>query len=250
MQEKGNYIFRVMNLTKSFGKLVAVNDLSFAINEGERAAIIGPNGAGKTTTFNLITGHLKPDKGIVEFYGKNITGLPPHKICRLGIGRTFQIVRYFPDFTVFEHVLVGAISRHGLRAPIDLLKRQVEDAIEKVGLSAKRNTLVRNLTIVDKKRVELATALTLKPKLLLLDELMAGLNPAEVDECVELLKRINEEDKITLIVVEHVMRAVMKLCNHIIVMHYGKKIAEGTPMEIATNKAVIEAYLGEGVPYA
>jgi len=243
-------MLKVTGLTKSFGKLIAVNDLSFTVNEGERVAIIGPNGAGKTTTLNLITGHLKPDKGVVEFYAKNITGLKPYKICRAGIGRTFQIVRAFPDFTVFEHVLVGAISRYGLRAPTDLLKRQVEDVLEKLGLNAKKNTLVRNLTIVDKKRVELATALALKPKLLLLDELMAGLNPAEVDEHVELLRRINEEDGITLIIVEHVMRAVMKLCNRIIVMHYGKKIAEGTPAEIATNKAVIEAYLGEGVPYA
>jgi branched-chain amino acid transport system ATP-binding protein len=243
-------LLKVMGLTKSFGKLVAVNNLSFTVSEGERVAIIGPNGAGKTTTFNLITGHLKPDRGVVEFYGRNITGLKPYKICRAGIGRTFQIVRAFPDFTVFEHVLVGAISRYGPRAQMDLLKNQTENVIQKLGLSAKKNTLVRNLTIVDKKRVELATALALKPKLLLLDELMAGLNPTEIDEYIELLKRLNEEDGITLIVVEHVMRAVMKLCNRIIVMHYGTKLAEGTPMEIATNRDVIEAYLGEGVTYA
>jgi len=243
-------MLKVTGLTKSFGKLVAVNNLSFTVNEKERVAIIGPNGAGKTTTFNLITGLLKPDKGTIEFYGKDITRLKPYQICRAGIGRTFQIVRSFPNFTVFEHVLVGAISRYGPRAQVDLLKRQAEDLIQKLGLSSKRNTLVRNLTIVDKKRVELATALALKPKLLLLDELMAGLNPAEIDECIELLKKINEEDGITLIVVEHIMRAVMKLCNHIIVMHYGKKIAEGTPMEISTNRDVIEAYLGEGVAYA
>jgi branched-chain amino acid transport system ATP-binding protein len=133
---------------------------------------------------------------------------------------------------------------------MDLLKNQAENVIQKLGLSAKKNTLVRNLTIVDKKRVELATALALKPKLLLLDELMAGLNPTEIDEYIELLKRLNEEDGITLIVVEHIMRAVMKLCNRIIVMHYGTKLAEGTPMEIATNRDVIEAYLGEGVTYA
>jgi len=239
-------MLKVMGLTKSFGKLIAVNELSFTVGEGERVAIIGPNGAGKTTTFNLITGHLKPDRGVVEFYGKNITGLEPHKICKAGIGRTFQIVRFFPDFTVFEHVLVGAISRYGPRARGDLLEHEVDEAIQKVGLGAKKNTIVRNLTIVDKKRVELATALALKPKLLLLDELMAGLNPAEVDECVELLKRINEEDGITLIVVEHIMRAVMKLCKRIIVMHYGKKLAEGTPTEVSTNKDVIEAYLGVG----
>jgi branched-chain amino acid transport system ATP-binding protein len=243
-------MLKVMGLTKSFGKLVAVNNLNFTVSEGERVAIIGPNGAGKTTTFNLITGHLKPDRGMVEFYGRNITGLNPYKICRAGIARTFQIVRAFPDFTVFEHVLIGAISRYGPRAQMDLLKNQTENVIQKLGLSAKKNTLVRNLTIVDKKRVELATALALKPKLLLLDELMAGLNPAEIDEYIELLKRLNEEDGITLIVVEHVMRAVMKLCNRIIVMHYGTKLAEGTPMEIATNKDVIEAYLGEGVTYA
>jgi len=243
-------MLKVTGLTKSFGKLVAVNNLSFTVGEGERVAIIGPNGAGKTTTFNLITGHLKPDRGVVEFYGKNITGLKPYKICRAGIGRTFQIVRSFPNFTVFEHVLVGAISRYGPRAQIDLLKNQTENIIQKLGLIAKKDTIVRNLTIVDKKRIELATALALKPKLLLLDELMAGLNPAEIDEYIELLKRINEEDGITLIVVEHVMRAVMKLCNRIIVMHYGKKLAEGTPMEISTNRDVIEAYLGEGVAYA
>jgi len=243
-------MLKVTGLTKSFGKLVAVNNLSFTVGEGERVAIIGPNGAGKTTTFNLITGHLKPDRGVVEFYGKNITGLKPYKICRAGIGRTFQIVRSFPNFTVFEHVLVGAISRYGPRAQIDLLKNQTENIIQKLGLIAKKDTIVRNLTIVDKKRIELATALALKPKLLLLDELMAGLNPAEIDEYIELLKRINEEDGITLIVVEHVMRAVMKLCNRIIVMHYGKKLAEGAPMEISTNRDVIEAYLGEGVAYA
>jgi branched-chain amino acid transport system ATP-binding protein len=243
-------LLKVMGLTKSFGKLVAVNNLSFTVSEGERVAIIGPNGAGKTTTFNLITGHLKPDRGVIEFYGRNITGIKPYKICRAGIGRTFQIVRAFPDFTVFEHVLVGAISRYGPRAQMDLLKNQTENVIQKLGLSAKKNTLVRNLTIVDKKRVELATALALKPKLLLLDELMAGLNPTEIDEYIELLKRLNEEDGITLIVVEHIMRAVMKLCNRIIVMHYGTKLAEGTPMEIATNRDVIEAYLGEGVTYA
>lgn len=243
-------MLKVMGLTKSFGKLVAVNNLSFTVSEGERVAIIGPNGAGKTTTFNLITGHLKPDRGVVEFYGRNITGLKPYKICRAGIGRTFQIVRAFPDFTVFEQVLVGAISRYGPRAQMDFLKNQAENVIQKLGLRAKKNTLVRNLTIVDKKRVELATALALKPKLLLLDELMAGLNPTEIDEYIELLKRLNEEDGITLIVIEHVMRAVMKLCNRIIVMHYGTKLAEGTPMEIATNRDVIEAYLGEGVTYA
>jgi branched-chain amino acid transport system ATP-binding protein len=243
-------MLKVMGLTKSFGKLVAVDNLSFTVSEGERVAIIGPNGAGKTTTFNLITGHLKPDRGVIEFYGRNITGLKPYKICRAGIGRTFQIVRAFPDFTVFEHVLVGAISRYGPRTQMDLLKNQAENVIQKLGLSAKKNTLVRNLTIVDKKRVELATALALKPKLLLLDELMAGLNPTEIDEYIELLKRLNEEDGITLIVVEHIMRAVMKLCNRIIVMHYGTKLAEGTPMEIATNRDVIEAYLGEGVTYA
>jgi branched-chain amino acid transport system ATP-binding protein len=243
-------MLKVMGLTKSFGKLVAVNNLSFTVSEGERVAIIGPNGAGKTTTFNLITGHLKPDRGVIEFYGRNITGLKPYKICRAGIGRTFQIVRAFPDFTVFEHVLVGAISRYGPRAQMDLLKNQTENVIQKLGLSAKKNMLVRNLTIVDKKRVELATALALKPKLLLLDELMAGLNPSEIDEYIELLKRLNEEDGITLIMVEHVMRAVMKLCNRIIVIHYGTKLAEGTPMEIATNRDVIEAYLGEGVTYA
>jgi len=243
-------LLKVRDLTKSFGKLVAVNKLNFDVNEGEIIAIIGPNGAGKTTTFNLITGHLKPDTGSIEFQGKNIAGLKPYKVCRAGVARTFQIVRFFPNLTVFEHVLLGAISRAGLRAKREELTEEVDNILEFLNMEDKRNVLAKNLTIPDKKRVELASALALKPKLLLLDELMAGLNPAEVDECVNLLKKINKDLGITMIVVEHVMRAVMKLCERIIVLHYGNKLAEGTPEEIAKNKKVIEAYLGEGVEYA
>ena len=240
-------LLRVEKLRKSFGELVAVKDLSFDVNKGEILGLIGPNGAGKTTTFNCITGHLKPDHGVIEFEGKNIAGLSPHKICKLGIARTFQIARYFPNLTVFDHVLTGAISRYGIGSNRDELAEKVIDVLDYVGLKEKKDIVVRNLTIPDKKRVCLATALVLEPKLLLLDEAMAGLNPTEVDEYVHMLKKLNEEKGITMIVVEHVMRAVMKLSDRIVVMHYGSKIAEGTPEEVSENKKVIEAYLGEKI---
>lgn len=238
-------LLQVEGLSKTFGGVTAVRDLSFSVSAGERLGIIGPNGAGKTTTFNVISGEYRPTAGVVRLDGARVDGLRPHQINRRGIARTFQIVRVFGTLTVREHVLTGVLSRRpGLRVG----ERQAEEAEELLhltGLERFRDMLARNLTTASKKRLELATALATRPKVLLLDELMAGLNPVEVEESMELLRRINEERGITLIVVEHVMKAIMGLCQRILVLHYGEKIAEGTPQEVAGNRRVIEAYLGE-----
>lgn len=238
-------LLQVEGLSKTFGGVVAVRDLSFAVASGERLGIIGPNGAGKTTTFNVISGEYRPTAGVVRLDGGRIDGLRPHKINRRGIARTFQIVRVFGALTAREHVLTGVLSRQpGLRVGARQAE-EVEELLHLTGLERLRDTLAGNLTTAFKKRLELATALATRPKVLLLDELMAGLNPVEVEESMELLRRINEERGITLIVVEHVMKAIMGLCRRILVLHYGEKIAEGTPQEVASNRQVIEAYLGE-----
>jgi branched-chain amino acid transport system ATP-binding protein len=237
-------LLEVVNISKYFGGLAAVNNFSFNIDEGEIVGLIGPNGAGKTTTLNMIAGFYNPTSGKIKFEGKDITKFNAHKVCRLGIARTFQIVRVFPEVNVFEHVMIGAIAREGIRANKESLKQRVTEVLEFVGLMKKKDVLAKNLTAADKKRLELASALATRPKLLLLDELAAGLNPTEIDETLTLLKEINKMG-VTLLVVEHVMRFVMGLSERIIVMHHGEKIAEGSPSVVATDKKVIESYLGE-----
>lgn len=244
MSEK---ILVVKNLLKRFGGLIAVNNFSFDLYKGEILGLVGPNGAGKTTTFNLITGNLKPDGGRIILEGEDITGLKPYQIARKGILRTFQIVKVFSNMSVFDHILVGGISREGIRADRSKLFKEVEWLLDFLELNKYRNTPVKNLTIPFKKRVELASALMMKPKILLLDELMAGLNPVEISETLEVLKKINKELGISLILVEHIMHAIMNISKRVIVLHYGKKIAEGSPEEVTKNPEVIKAYLGEGV---
>jgi branched-chain amino acid transport system ATP-binding protein len=245
-----NDFLEVRNLRKEFGGVVAVDDNNFTVQKGERLGIIGPNGAGKTTTFNMIAGYFKPTSGTITYEGRKISGLKPHKISQMGIGRTFQIARAFGAMTVYDHVLTGLLAHHLHLRPTAEQHERVEYILELTNLDPFRENLVKNLTIASQRRIVLATALATGPKLLLLDELMAGLTFVEIDQTLEELRNINEKMGVTLIVVEHVMKAIMQLCNRIIVLNYGKIIAEGTPKEVANNKTVIEAYLGEEETYA
>jgi branched-chain amino acid transport system ATP-binding protein len=234
-------LLEVSSLTKRFGGLVANDNISMEVKEGEIVGLIGPNGAGKTTLFNCISGFYRPDSGSVVFEGKDITRFSADRICREGMARTFQIVKIFKDMTVLENVMVGAFCR--TTSP-ESARQEALKTLEFVGLVGKRDVPGGALTIAEKKRLELARALATQPKLLMLDEAMAGLNPMETREAVELLRKINAQG-VTLIVVEHVMEAIMTISDRIIVLDYGRKIAEDVPEKIAVNEEVIKAYLGE-----
>jgi len=238
-------LLNIINVTKRFGGIVAVDNVSLSVNEGEIVGLIGPNGAGKTTLLNTICGIYKPDSGKIEFNGKDITGLPPHKICKLGIGRTYQIPQPFPDMTAILNVAVSVLNR------TDSANMSLGDALleasyylEFVGLLNKRDILARDLTLWELRKLELARALATSPKLLLIDEVMAGLNPAETLSAVRLIKRAQEEFHVTVLWIEHVMKVIMEAADRVIVLHYGKKIAEGKPDEVVKNERVVEAYLG------
>jgi branched-chain amino acid transport system ATP-binding protein len=235
-------LFRAESLTKYFGGLAAVKDVSFEIAQGEILGLIGPNGAGKTTIFNLITGFLPPYSGRIEFKGEEITGLkPPHKVCLTHIGRTFQLVKPFNNMTALENVMVGAFSR--VRRAKEA-REEATNVLDFIGLLGHRDSLASSLTIADRKRLELGRALAARPELLLLDEVVAGLNPRETEEIIKVIEAIPQQG-ITLFMIEHVMKAIMTLSRRIIVLHHGEKIAEGTPAEISRDKRVIDAYLGE-----
>ncbi len=231
-------------VTRYFGGLAAVQNVDFHVDQGEIVGLIGPNGAGKTTLFNLISGALTPQSGEIRFKGENITGLKPHTICKKGIARTFQLVRIFPNMSVLENVLMGVLFGKSDGRGMGPALEEAEKWLDFVGLSAVKGLPARSLTLANQKRLEVARALATGPELLLLDELMAGLNPTEVTQAMELVSRIWEQG-ITVFMVEHVMKAIMGVCNRIMVLHHGEKIAEGTPQEIATSKTVIEVYLGE-----
>jgi branched-chain amino acid transport system ATP-binding protein len=234
-------------ITKKFGGLTALSKVDFVINKGEIIGLIGPNGSGKTTLFNIISGFLRPDEGRVYFEGKDITGCKPNKIAQLGIGRTFQIPAPLEEFTVFTNVALGA-QYAGKMKNVHEVKDYVFKILDFVGLLKKKDTVAKNLNMVERRFLELARALSIKPKLLLLDEVLAGLNEAEVKEAVQLIKRIRDEWGITIFMVEHVMKAIMSISDRVIVLNYGVKIADGKPTEVASDEAVIQAYLG--VPYA
>ncbi len=231
-------------VTKYFGGLAAVSNVDFNVEQGEAFGLIGPNGAGKTTLFNLISAALAPRSGTIRFKGKDITGLSPYKICRMGVARTFQIVKVFADMPVLNNVVLGACFGISPGMSSKDAVREATELLEFVGLSAVKEIPAKDLTLANQKRLEVARALATKPELLLLDELMAGLNPTELAQAMELVARIRDMG-ITIIMIEHVMKAIMNVCERIMVLHHGAKIAEGTPQEIATSKTVIKVYLGE-----
>ncbi len=235
-------ILRTEKVTKYFGGLAAVKEVDLKVRRGEIFGLIGPNGAGKTTLFNLISGVYRPDSGTIEFQGKGFSGIRhPHQVCLLGIGRTFQVVKPFGNLTALENVMIGVFSK--IRGA-EQARREASEILDWMGMGEKKKTLAKSLTLPDRKRLEFARALATKPDLLLLDEVMAGLNPHEVDETLSLIRRIREEG-ITLFVVEHVMHAIMSLSDRIAILHHGEKIMEGTPQEVARDERVIKAYLGE-----
>ena len=234
-------LLEVKDITKRFGGLIAVSDFSLSVDEGEILGLIGPNGAGKTTAFNVVSGFYRPDAGEVFFGGNRITNLRPDQICKLGLTRTFQIVKPFPQLSVHRNVMVGAYNRTNNRAEA---AKKASDIIDFLGMREVSSVTASSLSVAYRKRLEIAKALATDPKIILLDEAMAGLRPKETDELIELVRQIRER-KIALLLVEHVMRVIMSLADRIVVIHHGEKIAEGEPHQIVQDKAVIDAYLGE-----
>jgi len=231
-------------LSKFFGGLAAVSEVDFNVDQGEIVGLIGPNGAGKTTLFNLISGAIIPDSGVLEFKGQKLTGLPAHRVCRAGVARTFQSVRIFPNMSVLAHVSLGAVfgTKSGMSSAAAATAG--EELLDFVGLAGASSTRAGDLTLAHQKRLEVARALATQPEVLLLDELIAGLNATEASEVMDLITSIRDRG-ITILMIEHVMKAIMSICARIIVLHHGEKIAEGTPAEITSNETVIMIYLGK-----
>ena len=247
----------VVDLKKSFGGVQAVDNISFHVSEGETVSIIGPNGAGKTTVFNLITGFYKPDQGSVSFFGKDITRVPPYRLPHMGMGRTFQNMRLFSELTVFENILAGLLRKRGYGIYATIFKTnhyiEVEARAEErarrlidfFGLTGKEDLAAKNLPYGEQRRLELARALSAEPRLLLIDEPGAGMNPKEIMDLVETLREVKNRFSLTLLIIEHQMNLVMSLSDRVVVMDFGEKIMEGPPQEVKRDKRVIEAYLGE-----
>ena len=235
-------LLQVQGITKRYSGLTAVSKVSFDVPKGSIMGLIGPNGAGKTTCFQMIAGAVEPTEGQVIFDGQKLTGLAPEKICALGIARTFQVVRPLQDMTVLENAMVGAL----LRMPTMSQARELAaSTLDQVGLGPKKDIKAMHLTLPDRKMLELAKALATQPKLLLLDEVMAGLRPTEADEIIAVLRQLNDGG-LTIVLVEHVMRILMSIADHVAVLHHGELITQGTPDQVTKDPRVIESYLGKG----
>jgi branched-chain amino acid transport system ATP-binding protein len=235
-------LLEVSALSKSFRGVRAVTNASFAVAQGAIVALIGPNGAGKTTIFNMVAGVLRPDSGEIRYAGRAIHGLRPDQVCAAGIGRTFQIVKPFAGLSVLDNVVVGALARS---AGVRDARRHALRVLERIGLDARRDTPAAALTLPDRKRLEVARALATRPQLLLLDEVMAGLRPTETDQMVAFFRELNRSEGLTILLIEHVMRAVMALAQRVVVLHHGEIIASGAPESVVRDPAVLESYLGE-----
>jgi branched-chain amino acid transport system ATP-binding protein len=235
-------LLEVRRVSKHFGGLAAVSSVSFGIERGEILGLIGPNGAGKTTIFNVVNGFFAPTKGDVLFKDQRVSGLKPHQISRLGVARTFQVVRPLQRMSVLDNVIASAFLRARSKGEAESTAREV---LQFTGLSDDSRVISKGLPLGKRKRLEIARALATRPDLLLLDESFAGLNPAELDESIGIIRKINKEKGITIMIIEHHMRVIMAISDRIVVLNYGEKIAEGTPREIGGNPLVIEAYLGE-----
>lgn len=232
-------------VTKNFGGLAAVSQVDFKVNQGEIFGLIGPNGAGKSTLFNLISAALTPKPGKIIFKGVDITGIKPNRICRMGLARTFQNVKIFSNMKVVDNVLMGCFFGSSTKISVSKAQQEADGILSFVGLAGLKESPAADLTLANQKRLEVARALATRPDVLMLDEMMEGLNQSEVSQAMDLVTRIRDEKGVTVIMIEHVMKAIMCMCDRIMVLHHGAKIADGTPQEIVTDETVMKVYLGD-----